>query len=361
VRHYDLPPLGTLEAFEAAARTLSFTKAADELSLTQSAISRQIQALEEHFGFLLFRRLHRALQLTEEGQTLYQSVGELLGQLHAVSARLQQRPEARTVIVTTTPGFAGIWLIPRLASFTALHPDVDVRISAQNEFSNLDRNGVDVAVRYHTREGVGEGADLLFGEVIFPVCSPRLARDPARPLKKPEDLRHHMLLHMETGPATVLQSWSMWLRALKLEGLVPSGSLHFSAYDQLIQAALAGQGVALGRSPLIDALLRDRRLVAPFRQTLASPRSYFVLQTAAASRKSEVQAFVAWLHREARADAEAAARARMSGSDPPLDPQQVSSPSTAAPAWPGAPAGPPPAVATARGRGSGGSRGPARA
>jgi len=342
MRHYDLPPLAQLEAFEAAARSLSFTKAADELSLTQSAISRQIKALEEHFEFPLFRRLHRALELTEEGQTLYQSVGEVLGQLHEVTARLRKRPEARTVVVTTTPGFAGIWLIPRLASFTALHPEVDVRISAQNGFVNLHRDGVDLAVRYHTREGVGEGADLLFGEVIFPVCSPRLARDPARPLKKPEDLRRHVLLHMESHAATVLQSWSMWLRALKLEQLVPAGALHFSAYDQLIQAAISGQGVALGRSPLVDTLLREKRLVAPFRQTLASPRSYYVVQATASARKPEVQAFVAWLHREAKADAEAGSRAPVNGTSPPIDPLAPFAP-------------------TARGRGSGGSRGPAPA
>ena len=345
MRHYDLPPLAQLEAFEAAARSLSFTKAADELSLTQSAISRQIKALEEHFEFPLFRRLHRALALTEEGQTLYQSVSELLGQLHDVAGRLRKRPEPRTVVVTTTPGFAGIWLIPRLAGFTAVHRDVDVRISAQNEFANLSREGVDVAVRYHTREGVGEEAELLFGEVIFPVCSPKLTRDPARPLKKPEDLRHHTLLHMESSAATVLQSWPMWLRALKLEGLAPAGTLHFSAYDQLIQAAVAGQGVALGRSPLIDTLLRDRRLVAPFRQTLASPRSYFLIQSAAASRKPEVQAFVAWLHREAHADAEAAARQ-------PVDPDAKST---------RAPDSAPADGARARARGSGGSKGRALA
>jgi DNA-binding transcriptional LysR family regulator len=307
MRHYDLPPLAQLEAFEAAARSLSFTKAADELSLTQSAISRQIKALEEHFEFPLFRRLHRALSLTEEGQTLYHSVSDVLGQLHEVTGRLRRRPESRTLVVTTTPGFAGLWLIPRLAGFTAVHPEVDVRISAANNFVNLDREGVDVAVRYHTREGVGEGPDLLFGEVIFPVCSPRLLRDPARPLKKPEDLRHHTLLHMEPSAATVLQSWGMWLRALKLENLVPASVLHFSSYDQMIQVALGGQGVALGRSPLIDGLLREKKLVAPFRQTLASPRSYFVIQSAAAARKPEVQAFVAWMHREARAEAEAGA------------------------------------------------------
>lgn len=302
MRHYDLPPLSQLEAFEAAARTLSFTKAADELSLTQSAVSRQIQALEDHFELALFRRLHRALRLTEEGQTLYQSVGDVLGQLHEVAGRLRRRPEARTVVVTTTPGFAGVWLIPRLAGFTVAHPEVDVRISAANNFVNLHRDGVDLAIRYHTREGVGEQADLLFGEVIFPVCSPRLLRDPARPLKQPEDLRHHTLLHMEPDTAGVLQSWAMWLRALKLESLVPASVLHFSMYDQMIQATLAGQGIALGRSPLIDSLLRQKKLVAPFKQTLASPRSYYLMQSAAAARKPEVQAFVAWLRREASAE-----------------------------------------------------------
>ena len=278
MRHYDLPPLAQLEAFEAAARTLSFTKAADELSLTQSAISRQIKALEENLELTLFRRLHRALRLTEEGQTLYQAVSDVLAQLHEVAGRLRRRPDNRTVVVTTTPGFAGVWLIPRLASFTAVHPEVDVRISAANNFVNLNRDGVDLAIRYKTQDGAGDGADRLFGEVIFPVCSPRLLRDPARPLKQPEDLRHHTLLHMEFDAAGVLQSWAMWLRALKLENLVPASVLHFSMYDQMIQATIAGQGVALGRSPLIDSLLRQRKLVAPFRQTMASPRSYYLVQ-----------------------------------------------------------------------------------
>jgi DNA-binding transcriptional LysR family regulator len=303
MRRYDLPPLNQLEAFEAAARYLSFTKAGEELALTQSAVSRQIKALEDHLEIALFRRLHRALRLTEEGQTLFQAVNEVFARLDEVAGRLRRRSETRTLVVTTTPGFAGVWLIPRLTRFTAAHPEVDVRISAANGFVNLNRDGVDLAIRYHTKEGVGEHADRLFGEVIFPVCSPRLARDPARPLKKPEDLRQHTLLHMEPSTESVLQSWAMWLRALKLEDLVPASVVHFSMYDQMIQAALAGQGVALGRSPLIDSLLRSRKLVAPFRQTLASPRSYYLLQSTAAARKPEVQAFVAWLHGEADAEA----------------------------------------------------------
>jgi LysR family glycine cleavage system transcriptional activator len=307
MRHYDLPPLGQLEAFEAAARYLSFTQAADELALTQSAVSRQIKALEDHFEIPLFRRLHRALRLTEEGQSLYDAVTGLFGQLQDVAGRLRRRKESRTVVVTTTPGFAGVWLIPRLTTFTTMHPEVDVRISAGNSFLNLTRDGVDIAIRYHTREGVGEQAERLFGEVIFPVCSPKLARDPARPLKKPEDLRHHTMLHMEPDAAGILQSWTMWLRALKLEGLAPASTLHFSMYDQLIQATLAGQGVGLGRSPLIDGLLRQKKLVAPFRQTMASPRSYYLIESTSGARKPEVRAFVEWLRREAAVDASAGA------------------------------------------------------
>ena len=307
MRHFDLPPLGALEAFEAAARHLSFTRAAGELSLTQSAVSRQIKSLEEHFQVPLFRRLHRALRLTEEGETLYQAVTDLFGQLHDVAGRLRRRHASRTVVVTTTPGFAGVWLIPRLVTFTVAHPEVDVRISAANNFVNLNRDGIDLAIRYHTRDGVGEQAERLFGEVIFPVCSPKLARDPARPLKKPEDLRLHTLLHMEPDAAGVLQSWSMWLRALKLENLAPTSVLHFSMYDQLIQATLAGQGVGLGRSPLVDSLLRQKKLVAPFKQTMASPRSYYLVESSGGARKPEVRAFVDWLRREAAADASAGA------------------------------------------------------
>ena len=300
MRHYDLPPLAQLEAFEASARHLSFTKAADELALTQSAVSRQIAALEAHYGLPLFHRLHRALRLTGDGHTLFRAVGEVLGQLHQVSGELKRDRRAKTVVMTTTPGFAGLWLIPRLAGFTAARPDVDVRISAAYTLVNLNRDGFDLAVRYQTEEGAGEGAELLFGEVVLPVCSPRLLRDKTRPLKSPEDLRHHVLLHLDSGPGADMQDWPIWLRAMKLDGLKPASVLHFSQFDQLINAAVSGQGVALGRSPLLKAMLRDRRLVAPFKTTIASPRSYYLVRSASAARKPEVQAFAAWLREEAR-------------------------------------------------------------
>lgn len=297
-RHYDLPPLDQLEAFEASARHLSFTKAADELSLTQSAVSRQIAALEDHYALPLFRRLHRALRLTDEGQRLYHAVSDVLEQLHDVSGELKRDRGVKAVVVTTTPGFAGLWLIPRLPGFTALRPDVDVRISAAYELVNLNRDGVDIAIRYSDAERAGPGAQRLFGEVVLPVCSPRLAGDPVRPLRHPQDLRLHTLLQQETDGKDQLQSWPMWLRAMKLEGLKPASTLHFSAYDQLIQAAVNGQGVALGRSPLIDGLLREGKLIVPFETSLASPRSYYLLQSTTAARKEEVQQFAQWLRGE---------------------------------------------------------------
>ena len=313
MRYYDLPPLDQLEAFEASARHLSFTKAADELALTQSAVSRQIAALEDHYGLELFRRLHRALRLTDDGQTLYLAVSAVLSQLHNVGGELKRDRRAKTVVVTTTPGFAGLWLIPRLAGFTAARPDVDVRISAGYKLENLPRDGFDLAIRYQSEDAIEEGAELLFGDVVLPVCSPKLLRDPARPLKTPEDLRHHVLMYLDSGPGADMQDWPIWLRAMKLEGLKPASVLHFSQFDQLINAAIAGQGVALGRSPLLKQMLRDRRLVAPFKKTVASPRSYYLVRSAASARKPEVQEFAAWV-------ADEALKASDRGSSAPLDP-----------------------------------------
>jgi LysR family glycine cleavage system transcriptional activator len=303
MRHYDLPPLDQLEAFEASARHLSFTKAADELALTQSAVSRQIAALEEHYGLPLFRRLHRALLLTDDGQALFGVVADVLAKLHEVGGELKRERRGKTVVLTTTPGFAGLWLIPRLAGFTAAHPDVDVRISAVYSLVNLNRDGFDLAIRYKSEDTAGDGAELLFGELVLPMCSPRLLRDPARPLKKPEDLSRHVLLHLDSGPGADLQDWPIWLRAMKLEGLKPASMLHFSQFDQLINAAINGQGIALGRMPLLKQLMSDRRLVAPFKKTMASPRSYYLVQSSSASRKPEVKEFVAWVLDEARKSA----------------------------------------------------------
>ncbi len=300
-RQYDLPPLDQLEAFEAAARHLSFTRAADELALTQSAVSRQVAALEAFYGVPLFQRLHRALRLSDAGQHLQHTVVAVLQQLHQTSNTLRGEGRVKTVVVTTTAGFAGLWLIPRLAGFTASRPEVDVRISASSNVVNLNRDGVDVAVRYSTTEAAAAEGLRLFGDSFVPVCSPRLLKDKAHPLKAPQDLRHHCLLHMDFGPGTELLEWPLWLRAMQVENLKPASVLHFSQYDQMIQAAVNGQGVGLGRLPLINELLAQRKLVAPFSQSVVSPRSYFVFQSDASRKKAEVREFLAWLVAEAKA------------------------------------------------------------
>lgn len=225
-KRYEVPPLDPLLAFEAAARNLSFTKAGDELALSQSAVSRQIQTLEQHLGVRLFERRTRALLLTENGQLLYRAAQEVLQRLHDSARKLRQATEAKTVLVTTTPGFAALWLIPRLAGFTRAHAGVDVRLSAANELVNLERSGVDLAVRYAPADSVPAGRQL-FGETVFPVCSPALAADRANPLAEPADLREHVLLYLDDPRAAWLE-WDLWFHALGLGEFEPGGKLHFS-------------------------------------------------------------------------------------------------------------------------------------
>ena len=307
-RAYDVPPLELLVAFEAAARHLSFTRAGDEIALTQSAVSRQIQALEERLGVALFRRLHRALVLTEEGRVFQQATTEALATIDRASRALKGDGAARPVIVSTTAGFAGLWLIPRLTSFVAANPGIDVRISTGTALANFERDGVDVAIRYRSVDLLPAGAVPLFGETVTPVCSPRLLR--SAPLRELADLAGHTLLRMEPDGSNQLQDWSLWLHAMHLTALKPAAVLHFSSYDQLIHAALAGQGVALGKLPLIDRLLKTKKLVAPFADTVASPKGYCMLVAPGAARRPEIAAFTGWLAAEARAPGSARPRGR---------------------------------------------------
>jgi LysR family glycine cleavage system transcriptional activator len=299
--HWQLPRLELLPAFEAAARHLSFTKAADELSLTQSAVSRQIQALEESLGGRLFERRTRALLLTERGQVLYKVAQDLLQQLQDATQKLRGAAAARAVTVTTTPGFASLWLIPRLNGYLEGHPGVDVRISASYETVNLEQQCVDLAIRYAPSAAMGNERPL-FGESVIPVCSPALAANPARPLREPADLRAHVLLHMENSRASWIE-WNIWLHAHGLRNLKPAGTLQFSQYDQLIQAAASGQGVALGRLPLLRQMLRERQLVAPFKKSIVSSRGYFLLRSKRVASEQDVTDFEAWLLAEAKKDA----------------------------------------------------------
>ena len=299
-RHWQLPPLELLLAFEAAARHLSFTKAAGELFLTQSAVSRQIQGLEASLGAKLFERRTRALLLTESGQQLYKVAQEVLQDLQAATQKLRGAAAVRTVTVTTTPGFASLWLIPRLNEYLQAHPGVDVRISASYDEVNLERDGVDLAIRY-AKDAQMQGERPVFAESVIPVCSPALAADPARPLREPADLRSHVLMHSVDASFSWME-WNLWLHAHGLRDLKPAGTLQFNQYDQLVQAAVNGQGVALGRLPLLRGLLRQKQLVTPFRKSVVSSRGYYLLRSRRAAGKADVADFESWLLEEAKKD-----------------------------------------------------------
>lgn len=302
-----LPPLDLFRGFEAAARHLSFTRAATELFLTQSAVSRQVQALEEHLGVALFERRHREIRLTEAGQALYRTSAEAMRALTEAVARVRADAGRRALTVSCSIGFASLWLVPRLVDFRARHPEVDIRIDANNRLLDLERERVELAVRYCPVADAPPGADKLFGEEVFPVCSPALRELPGRPLVEPADLRQHTLLHYQAAERVwPTGAWRFWLEVTGLPGLQGASSLEFNQYDQLIQAALEGQGVALGTSPLVRRHLAQGRLVAPFAQRYATPRAYFLIRSRFAAERADVQAFTAWMRETARREAASA-------------------------------------------------------
>ena len=293
-----MPSLDLLQGFEAAARHLSFTKAGAELFLTQSAVSRQIKELEDQLGVALFHRRHRALVLTEAGQQFYAAAAQVLTTMRNATSRLKATSGRKPLSVTTTHSFAAMWLIPRLAGFTRTHPGVDVRITADTRVQDLERDGLDVAIRHGPASLAGPNAVRLFGERVFPVCSPRLLKK--TPLREPADLKNHTLLQYDDPDARhPWLHWKTWLEVARIPDLRPAGTLTFSGYEQIIPAAVAGHGVALGRTPLVKDLLAEKKLVAPFTSSADPARAYFVMTSQAAAARPEVNDFVAWLKAEA--------------------------------------------------------------
>lgn len=298
--------LDLLHSFEAAARLLSFTAAGQALSLSQSAVSRQIQQLEDNLGTPLFERRHRALALTEAGRVLQRAVEDSLARLDDAAARIRPVATPRDVAITCTPGFASFWLIPRLARFTAAHPGVDVRISATLEVLDLARSRVDVAVRFvPTAHGRGP---LLFEESVVPLCARSLLADPSRPLRAPSDLHRHTLLTVDYSPASSpTLDWEPWLQLMAVPDVRPASTLRFSQYAEAVAAAVAGQGIVIGRLPLLADLVKRRQLVAPFGGRAASRRGYFLELAPHAQANAHARDLAAWLLAEASAPPPAAA------------------------------------------------------
>ncbi len=299
-KSHALPPLDLLVGFEAAARHLSFTKAGEELFLTQSAFSRQMKELEDGLGVALFHRRHRALALTEAGQQFYAVAAQVITTMRTATERLRaQAGRKRPLSLTTTHSCASLWLIPRLAGFTRTHPGVDVRITAETRVQDLDRDGLDIAIRHGPASLAGPDAIKLMGEKVFPVASPKLLK--RLPLKKPADLARHVLLQYDDPDMRhPWLHWKTWLEVERLSDLRPAGTLVFSGYEQIIPAALEGHGVALGRSPLVRDLIESGRLVAPFSSTADPARAYFAIVSQSAAARPEVADFVAWLKSESK-------------------------------------------------------------
>jgi LysR family transcriptional regulator, glycine cleavage system transcriptional activator len=293
--------LDLLRGFRAAARQLSFTRAAQELFLTQSAISRGIRTLEEQLGTPLFHRVNRALRLTHEGEQLYRAVDDAIEAIDAAARRIAG--PGRTLAVTTTVPLASMWLGPRLPRFTRDHPEIDMRLSASNDVLDLARERVDVAIR-HVAQGVSvpAGGEKLCDYDIFPVCAPALARDRQRPLHTAEDLSRHVLLDMQTtSNGRPWHDWQHWFDAMNIRSAKPAGSLRFSHYDQVVQAAIEGSGVAIGKRPHLARQLSEGTLVAPLEASVARIGGFFIVLREAA-RSDAAATFIAWLHDEARRD-----------------------------------------------------------
>ncbi|MEO3432549.1 transcriptional regulator GcvA [Inquilinus sp. CAU 1745] len=299
-----LPSLKALRVFEAAGRNLSFTRAAAELHVTQAAVSHQIKTLEEELGIQLFRRGHRGLLLTDAGQAYLPEVRAAFERLTAATGKLRAQDATGPLIVSVLPSFAARWLVPRLRRFRDGNPDIDVRVSATDRPVDFDRDDIDLAIRYGAGSYSGLAANRFLTEEFFPVCSPALAEGDVNgrpPLRAPEDLRWHTLLHDDMAT-----DWPMWLLAAGVAGLDPRRGPAFTDSSMLLQAAVDGQGVALGRSALAADDLAAGRLIRPFDISLPTEYAYYILCPERDAQRPKIVAFRDWLLEEAARDPKAA-------------------------------------------------------
>lgn len=293
-----LPSLNGLRAFEAAARHLSFTQAATELNVTQTAISHQIRRLEQELGAPLFVRRNRTLALTAVGAEYLPAIRAAFQDLHLATDRLRGRGADRVLTISSLASFAAKWLLPRLAEFQEREPTIDVRITTSTDLVDFRRDNVDAAIRYGRGRWPGLDATWLMADELFPVCSPTLLVGP-HPLRGPADLAHHVLLHT-SGYA---DDWRLWLTAAGLppEAAVRPG-LSFDLSLMTVQAAIDGLGVAIGRTSYVKDDIDKGRLVVPFDVVLPADAGFYLVSPAPAARSAKLAAFADWLVAAARQD-----------------------------------------------------------
>lgn len=294
---FRLASLDLIRGFVAVGRRMSITLAAQDLCLSQSAVSRQIQALEAAVGAKLLTRGHRSIRFTAEGERLFRAADGALLQLQDAVSSLAAGYR-RPVTITTSVGVAALWLLPRLGQLQAQHPDIDLRVAATNKVLDLHQEGVDLAIRYCDDSKAPWGAQKLFSETVVPVAHPSFA---TKRLKTAADLASLVLLEYEE-PGRPWLHWEDVLNASGLSSGMAKGVLRFNQYDQVIQAALAGQGVALGRHELIEPMLADGRLTL-LKQAQHRPsggHAYWLVQADPKPRK-DVRDLVQWIRAQAQA------------------------------------------------------------
>lgn len=287
-----LPSLNGLRAFEAAARHLSFTLAAAELNVTQTAISHQIRRLEEELGLRLFVRQNRALALTPEARDYLPGVRAAFNDLRLATDRLLRKDDDKVLTVSTLASLAAKWLLPRLTDFQEQHPGIDVRITTSTSLIDFQRDNVDAAIRYGRGQWPGLRADWLMADELFPVCSPSLLRGD-KPLRRPEDLRSHPLLHTSNANS---DDWRLWLTAAGLPAdIAKQPGITFDMIFMTIQAAIDGIGVAMGRTSYVQDDIAKGRLVVPFKITLPADAGFYVVAPEGRREAGKLAAFRQWV------------------------------------------------------------------
>jgi LysR family glycine cleavage system transcriptional activator len=295
-----LPPLNALRAFEAAARHLNFSRAADELSVTPGAVSQQIQNLEDYVGVALFKRTSKGLLLTDPAQIALPALREAFDRLAEAASMLTAAVDGRRLTVSMAPSFAAKWMVPRLGKFEAAHPLVDVWVSAGMELVDFASGEVDLAIRYGTGRYPGLEVTRLMQETVIPVASPELLEQ--HPLETPADLANHVLLHDGSPDADEsCPDWTMWLAARGVKGVDGARGPRFNQSSLVIEAASGGRGVALAKRAIAQADLDAGRLVAPLQIATAVDFAYYLVHPKAKGRLPQVKAFIAWLTAEAQA------------------------------------------------------------
>ncbi|MEN3289896.1 MAG: LysR family transcriptional regulator, glycine cleavage system transcriptional activator [Bradyrhizobium sp.] len=292
-----LPSLNGLRAFEAAARHLSFTRAASELNVTQTAISHQIKRLEDELGIPLFVRNNRSLALTPQARDYLPLVRAAFDDLRLATERLVRKNDGKVLTVSTLASLAAKWLLPRLTAFQEAHPGIDVRITTSTGLVDFKTGDVDAALRYGRGHWPGLRAEWLMADELFPVCSPTLLQS-SKPLRRPEDLAHHTLLHTSGGYD---DDWRLWLTAAGLPASISKQSgLSFDLIFMTLQAAIDGFGIALGRTSYVQDDIAKGRLVVPFKIALPSNAGFYLVSPEGRTDPPKLRAFREWVKASAQ-------------------------------------------------------------